>query len=93
MNPAYTNWLRTHRAQFNAVAEFRAWQRDRMAAWRAKNPRKHKAHLQQQKLYQRKRMARMRGLIVWEIIRRIGMGTPVKPATFVSLRTTNTNLE
>ena len=86
----YAYWLRTHRAQFNSVSDFRAWHCDRQARWRATHPRKYRAQLLLQKIYQRKRKARMRGLVMWEIIRRIGMGTPVTPATNVSLKTTNT---
>jgi hypothetical protein len=85
----YAYWLRTHRAQFKSLSEFRAWQRDRNARWREANPRKHRAQLANQKIYQRRRMARLRGLVMWEIIRRIGMGTPVTPATNVTLKTTN----
>jgi len=74
----YPDWLRTHRAHFASLSEFRAWGRDRNAAWRAANPRKHSAQLRRQKIYQRKRMARLRGMVVGEIIRRIKARTPVK---------------
>ena len=75
----YAYWRQTHRAQFSSLSEYRAWARDRAAAWRAANPRKHRRQLLQQKFYQRKRMARLRGLIVWEIIRRIRAVTPSNP--------------
>jgi hypothetical protein len=74
----YAYWLSSHRKQFASLSEFRAWGRDRNSAWRSANTRKHSAQLRRQKIYQRKRMARLRGMVVGEIIRRIKARTPVK---------------
>ena len=82
--PATAEWRRRNRAKFASLSEFRTWERVRKAAWRAANPRKHKARLRQQKIYQRNRIARLRSLIFWEAIRRISEGTRVNKGTFAA---------
>jgi hypothetical protein len=71
MKPATARWLKINRSRFATDDDFRAWAKHRKSAWRGKNRRKYKAELNRNKIRARVRHARLKGLIAWEIIRRL----------------------
>ena len=79
MKASTAKWIAEQLLRLGSIRAFDAWNAERMAKWRRQNPRKRRAQVLRQKDYSRSRRARLRGLIVWEIMRRIKVATHVNP--------------